>query len=110
MWLVPEGAQVIEFQDDDKPTNYAATLSAACGHMHTIIPLTKMLEENKKTTICSSVLSVLTSITAIDSAKPVVKQSVGLTSIHSYGGLKFETLFSLARENTEKRNDAQTVH
>lgn len=93
MWLVPEGAQVIEFQDDDKPTNYAATLSAACGHTHTIIPLTKSLENKKISTICSSVISVLASSSkGVDIVKPVLSIPVGLTGIHSHAGDSFREL------------------
>jgi len=92
MWLIPEGAQVIEFQDDDKPSNYAATVSAACGHTHTIIPLTKALENNKKSTICSSVLSVITSSKSTDVAKPVLRLPVGLTGLHGHAGDSFREL------------------
>lgn len=92
MWLIPEGAQVIEFQEDDKPSNYAAKLSAACGHEHTIIPLTKMMEDKKKQTICAAVHSVLEGNTRALAAKPVLKIPINFEGLHAHAGDSFREL------------------
>jgi hypothetical protein len=92
MWLIPEGAQVIEFQEDDKPTNYAAKLSAACGHEHTIIPLTKMMEDKKKQTICAAVRSVLDGNKRAAAAKPLLKIPVNFEGLHAHAGDSFREL------------------
>ena len=88
MWMTPEGAKVIEFQNDSEPNSVLAKLSATCDHTHYIVPLTKSIASARRATVLDSIKTILT-------PQLLLKIPVNQVGFHAHAGDSFRELAAL---------------